>query len=372
MSEMSPPAGAAPMPGPEQTAQVSELEALLSSKEPAAVVDAILGSIPSGSIIARAPDGKVLRVSDYAVRLLGRPRSEMEGQTSPEGVPVYDASGRPLSNDERPLVRALRGETVTGAEIWFEAPSGELTPCVANAAPIRNWRGELIGAIDSIADLRPYKAMEQNLREALAQREEAMAQREALYRELTHRVKNHLQIMTALVALEARDPGLSTKGLGEKIKGQILTLAAVYRGMDRADAGERIDARTFIEEIGRPYATRAVSVEVTVEPPGLALPSELAAPLGMLVNEAACNSWKHAFGDRGGRIQVSLRRLEPGRLRLEIVDDGSGWGGVEPGRASHGLDLMRMFAKQLHCELELSNRPDGGARVVADCPETPA
>jgi two-component sensor histidine kinase len=359
------------MPGPERSPELSELEMLLRSREPTAVLDAILGAIPSGAIIARAPDGQVVRISDYAAQLMGRPRTELEGHTLLARLPAYDASSQPVPADQRPLERALRGETVTGFEAWTSTPCGELIPCVFNAAPILNPDGDVIGAIDSFADLRPYKAMEQSLREALAQREEAMAQREALYRELTHRVKNHLQIMTALVALEARDPTLSTQGLGEKIKGQIQTLAAVYRGMDHADAGERIDARAFIEEIGRPYASRTVNVEAAVEPDGLTLPSELAAPLGMLVNEATCNSWKHAFGDHGGRIQVSLRRVEPGRLRLEIVDDGSGWGCVEPGHASHGLDLMRMFAKQLRCELELSNRPDGGARVIADCPDAP-
>ncbi len=139
--------------------------------------------------------------------------------------------------------------------------------------------------------------------------------------------------------------------------------------MDRAGVGERIAARTLLEDVTRPYASGELSVDVAAAPPGLTITAEQAGPLSMLVNEAVCNSCKHAFGTHPGRIQVDLRRLENGRLRLEIADDGKGWGPMEPGHRSHGLTLMRMFAKQLHGELELSDRPQGGALVAAELPE---
>jgi len=352
--------------------QASELEALLTSREPAALLDAILGSIPSGVIIVRAVDGKILRLSDYVARLAGRPRSELEGHfilEAYEHVPTYDASGRPLPVNERPLVRALRGETVTGFEIHMETADGERIPLVSNAAPIRNAHGDLIGAISAVRDVRRPKALERSLREALAQKEEAVAEREVLYRELAHRVKNHLQIMSALVALDARDPAVSANDLAEQMTGQLKTLAAVYRSMGRAEVGARVEARTFVEDVCRPYTSGAVSVEAAVAPPDLTLDSDQAGPVGMLVNEAVCNSRKHAFPGRGGRIHVSLRRVEPGRLRLEVADDGAGWGPVDPSKPSHGLDLMRLFAKQMHGELELGVHSLGGALVAAEVPE---
>jgi two-component sensor histidine kinase len=89
----------------------------------------------------------------------------------------------------------------------------------------------------------------------------------------------------------------------------------------------------------------------------------------MLANEAMCNSFKHAFPGRDGRIWMRLRRLKPGRLRLEIADDGVGWRTGAGGRVSHGLDLMRLLAKQLHGELELGDRVGGGALVAVEMPE---
>jgi PAS domain S-box-containing protein len=233
-------------------------------------------------IIAGAPNGKILRVSNYVSQMLGHPRTDLEGKTLDEVLvllPGYDETGRRLATSERSLHIALQGATVTGQEIWVDAADGERIPVMSSAAPIRNWRGEVIGAISSIADLRSHKALEQSLREAVVQRE-------SLYRELAHRVKNHLQLMSALVSLEARDPKLSAKGLANLIKGRFQTLAAVYRGMDETEAADRIGARSFFEAVSRPYASDGVSVEAAVAP-DLTLASDQAAPVGMLVDEAA-------------------------------------------------------------------------------------
>lgn len=140
--------------------------------------------------------------------------------------------------------------------------------------------------------------------------------------------------------------------------------------MTVAGVGARIAAQPFLEEVRRPYLSPNVRLETAVDPPDLALTSDQAGPIGMLMNEAVCNSCKHAFPDhRGGRILTSLRRQQPGRLRLEIADDGVGWGDIGPDHPSRGLELMRLFARQLHAELELGPSPQGGALVAADAPE---
>ena len=119
--------------------QPSELEVLLRSREPAAILDAILGSTPSGALIARAPDGKIVRVSDSAVRLLGWARSDLEGlpmRKVLDRVPLYATSGESLPEKECPLFRALQGESVSGFELNAQSASGELIPCLSSAAPI--------------------------------------------------------------------------------------------------------------------------------------------------------------------------------------------------------------------------------------------
>jgi PAS domain S-box-containing protein len=328
------------------------------------VMDAVLETTPSIAVIADV-DGTIVRISRYACELSHRSADEVEGLTMDEYIALNqpcDSRDRPLSKQQLPLCRALKGEHIHGVEGAFLDAHGERIDIVSNSAPFVNAANEVIGAITSVADIRAFKKLERELREAVAVKE-------MLYRELTHRVKNHLQIMTGLVALEARNPGQSAKSLGEQIKGELQTLAAVYRGMDQAEAGARIEARRFLREICHPYATDEINVELEVTPPDLTLASDVAVPLGMLANEAVCNSHKHAFPAHHGRIQVSMSRPKPGRLRLEVGDDGVGWSAVDLSQTQHGLDLMRLFAKQARAEFELGVHRLGGALVTAEMPE---
>lgn len=170
------------MPDLEPYSENSELEALLNSKAAASVLSVLLSSIPAGVVIVRAPDGKILHVSEFMARLFGRPRREMEGHliSDIERIPTFDESGRPTPARERPLARALRGESVTGFEVVAEAANGELTPVIITAEPIRNAAGDQIGAIAAVRDLRGDKGLRQSLHDS-----------ERLFRDLADSV-NHL------------------------------------------------------------------------------------------------------------------------------------------------------------------------------------
>jgi len=343
----------------------TRLDEVLDS-EVAAMLEATLNNTCSFLILNKTSGGRTLRFSDYTTKKFGLPSREMRARTFAELVdafPVYDMSGRPLLENERITIRALRGEAVRGVECLLETADGERIPVVANASPVRNARGELIGAITSSTDLRPYKALERNLREAVAQRE-------ALYMELTHRVKNHLQILASLISLDARDPDLPVKVLAERMSHRIAALGAVYKGLtlEGGAGGARIEALPFLDEVCRPYGSASMTIKVEIDPSDLSVSSDQASSVGMLVNEAVCNSWKHAFPNGGGGVWVRLHRPQSGRLRLIIADDGVGW---PAGRAAarmghHGLEVMRLCAERLGGELELGQRPGGGSLVAVE------
>jgi two-component sensor histidine kinase len=344
-----------------------DLEQLISDPTGRAVLEAVMGSIPAIVMVVGAPDGKVLRISDYACTQFGAQRDLFEGRSLAEllaAVQPRDWAGRPFTPDEFPMTRALRGETVLDVPSEITTPAGALTFVSGCAAPIRDAQGRVIGAISAPVDVTGPRAAEAALREH-AERQEA------LYRELTHRVKNHLNIVAGLVALEMRDPGVTAGDLAERIKGRLQTLAAVYDSMTKAEALGEVEALGFIENVVRPYPSPRVAVSVRVSPPDLALSSERAGPFGMLVNEAVCNSVKHAFPrrERGGRVQVSFDRRPDSTLRLEVDDDGVGGVRPEVGRLSHGLGLMRLHARQLKGEFEIGDRPGGGTRVCVTMPE---
>jgi len=87
----------------------------------------------------------------------------------------------------------------------------------------------------------------------------------------------------------------------------------------------------------------------------------------MLVNEALCNSYKHAFPDRSGEVRVELRR-DGERLLLSVADNGVGRGALDPIRPSHGLKLMGLHARQLAGQLEVADAAGGGTVVSVVMP----
>lgn len=340
---------------------MSELDALLRSGTGRAVLEALMSSIPSMAFIADS-EGRILCASRFVRDLTGYEPKAFEGRPVADLrriVVTSDRDGRLLGPEELPVGRALRGEQVVAQEYWIVDRSGARVPVAISAAPFRAADGQVIGAITSAADLRRPVALERELRDAVAEKE-------VLYRELAHRVKNHFQLIASLVTLCMRNPEESPAELARRVIAHLKMLSAVYDRMNLADVGGRIGARAFLEDVVGPYRTDAIAIAVSA-PEGLTLEPDEAGPLGMLVNEAVNNSFKYAFPGRDGRIDVSLMPDPSGRLELKIADDGVGFAGpVRHG--SQGLELMRLLARRLGGEVEAANRAQGGAQIVVDLP----
>jgi two-component sensor histidine kinase len=119
-------------------------------------------------------------------------------------------------------------------------------------------------------------------------------------------------------------------------------------------------AEALIPELYRASGVgERVSVALQLE--DVELMPERAIPCGLVVSELVTNALKHAFpGQRRGNLLVSLERLPAERLRLTVKDDGVGFTprSADAGRASLGLDLVTIFAKQLEAAVEIER--EGG------------
>lgn len=343
--------------------QLSQLEAVLYSADGRTVASALLQTTPSIAVIADS-DGRILRVSRHACELSGLSPDELEGRSIAEFVAIVEPrapDGRLLTAEQFPLARALKGRVQLGREGFFRDSHGERVPIVSNVAPFRSESGEVIGAISSVTDLRAFRALEAELRAVVAEKE-------MLYRELAHRVKNHLQVVSGLLALEARHEAPEAQELADRIGGRLQVLAAIYDSMNEVKTGGRIQAGAFIQQAVDPYRSATVEIAVVVTPEGASLAPDHAGPLGMLINEAVCNSYKHAFPQGRGRIDVALRQSAPDRIDLEIADDGVGFDPKAAGSESQGVRLMRLLARQLGGGLVISARNGGGAKVATHLP----
>ena len=188
--------------------------------------------------------------------------------------------------------------------------------------------------------------------------EQALETNERLLRELQHRVKNHIGIITSMVRVRARhvqseEAREELIGVGERIE----TLRLVHDQLYEAGACNRLQLRPFLSRLVgnlcRLQADEVGEIRLEIDVADIQLGPEAAVPIGLITNEFVTNSLKHAFGADGGAIRVTLES-HGDRLHLCLQDDGRGMPtnahGAAPGSGT-GIRLIEGLAGQLGAEL---------------------
>jgi two-component sensor histidine kinase len=200
---------------------------------------------------------------------------------------------------------------------------------------------------------------------------ESIAQKDALLREIHHRVKNNLQVITSLLSLQQRS--LTDPPAREAIsdtRQRISAMALIYRALYQGPDLRRVELRSFLEEliaqliVSDQDATGAVRTELQAD--DLVIHPDKLAPLALFAVEAISNAQKHAFAGRGGALRVSFRVMGE-EARLDIADDGPGQDAMRQ-TSGVGRTLMTAFARQLHGRAETLPNEWGGLTARLDFP----
>ncbi|HEY3694344.1 sensor histidine kinase [Phenylobacterium sp.] len=202
---------------------------------------------------------------------------------------------------------------------------------------------------------------------------ETLAQKDALMREIHHRVKNNLQVISSLLNMQQRslsDP--AARAAMSDTRQRITALALIYRALYQGPDLKRVDLRPFLEELtaqliaGEMLHGPQVETELAVD--ALVIDPDRLAPLALFAVEAITNAQKHAFARRGGKLTVNFR-VEGEEAWLEISDDGAAAEGALSA-AGVGRTLMTAFARQLRGRAELVRNACGGvtARLIFPTP----
>ena len=201
----------------------------------------------------------------------------------------------------------------------------------------------------------------------------SLAQKDSLMREIHHRVKNNLQVISSLLSMQERalaDP--VARGAMSDTRRRISALALIYRALYQGSDLKRVDLRQFLGDLmgqlvmehqgsGRIVRTELSADELIIDPDKL-------APFALFAVEAISNAQKHALAVNGGLLSVNFV-VNGDQAELTIVDEGSGappqleGGGV-------GRTLMTAFARQLRGRMELAPNAAGGvtARLTFPTP----
>lgn len=202
---------------------------------------------------------------------------------------------------------------------------------------------------------------------------DSLAQKDALMREVHHRVKNNLQIISSLVSLQQRalKDEAARSALGET-RQRIAALALIHRVIYQGGDVRGVEARDFLNGlVGQLTAGETAfgpPVLATVEADALTIDAERLTPMALWLVEAVSNAQKHAFAGRGGVLHVRFR-VEGATSVLEVEDDGPGL--APRARAGAGRTLMNAFARQLRGENRIVARAGGGvlARLTFATPQ---
>ncbi len=202
---------------------------------------------------------------------------------------------------------------------------------------------------------------------------DSLAQKDALMREIHHRVKNNLQVISSLLNMQQRalsDP--AARAAMSDTRQRITALALIYRALYQGPDLKRVDLRPFLEELtaqllaGEIHHGPAVRTEFTVD--ALVIDPDRLAPLALFAVEAITNAQKHAFATRGGVLTVDFH-VHGDETQLEISDDGQAH---DDALVSSGVGrtLMTAFARQLRGRAELVRNDKGGitARLLFPTP----
>lgn len=211
----------------------------------------------------------------------------------------------------------------------------------------------------------------------LRQREEellaAVAEKEVLLKEVYHRVKNNLQIISSLVSLKARktaDPAIRQEL--EDVRSRIHSLSILHEKLYQSDDLSRIDLSGYVRDLcshlRQSFLAKGEGLELTVTADPVSMSLDVAIQIGLLVNEIVTNAFKHAFPKGGtGKIQVGLHVVEDERLVLRVSDNGIGI--EEPmgkAGASLGMNLIRALSSRVDGILEIDG--SDGTTVTVSIP----
>lgn len=215
----------------------------------------------------------------------------------------------------------------------------------------------------------------QNAEEAL---QRVLGEKNALLKEVHHRVKNNMAVILSMISLQSEDVvHQETLDGMKKIQGRIRAMALAHDQLYRSEDFRKVDlaeyAKRLSDSLFRTYSDHIGRVELETRIADLAVTIDVAIPCGLILNELICNSLEHAFPEDGtGEINVSLESNHDGFFELAVTDNGIGMRGDDGGgrRGGLGLELVELLAKQLGGEFE--SRMDNGADMrVRFSPEGP-
>ncbi len=299
-------------------------------------------------------DGRFVKVNRALCSILGRAEEELlqstfQAVTHPDDLEIGRAE-----------MEALRDGVVDHFQVekrYFHRDGRTIMGRLA-VTLVRDADGRPVHFVAQVEDITERHEAERLLKASLAEKE-------TLLKEIHHRVKNNLQVISSLLQLQS--DGLTEPrmlALFRESQDRVRAMALIHEGLYRSGNLAAVNFGTHLTELTgnllRSYGTGPTPVRMEMQAEPVELDIDVAVPLSLIVNELVTNAFKHGFAKgRGGTLRVTFRTLEGGALFLSIGDDGPG---LPPGydaerSPSLGLKIVRILVTQLGGRLDIAGPP---------------
>jgi PAS domain S-box-containing protein len=311
------------------------------------------------AIFVLALDGRIETWNAAASRIFGYTADEVIGHHVSVLVPE-DKHGEL----EEILAAVRAGQTRAHYELRHRRRDGYQFDASLTISVILDDEGRLVGLSKVLRDITDQKAVEQKIRQSLREKE-------ILLREIHHRVKNNLQVISSLLNLQVERVGSASARSAltesqDRIRSMALVHQMLYRSKDLAHIHFVDYLRTVVDSLVRTYRDETRTVVTEVTGPEIQLDIDRAISCGLIVTELVTNALRHAFPKRrSGHVVVAVSVRES-HIVLEVKDDGVGM----PDHAqldampTFGLQITRALTQQLEGKIDITNGTGTTVRIV--------
>lgn len=240
---------------------------------------------------------------------------------------------------------------------------------LGRALPFRNKAGEVVKWFGTCTDIHLEKTENERLEAEVQSRTEdlrrSLTEKELLLKEVHHRVKNNLQVISSLLRMQGRtlsDP-VACAALKESEQ-RVQSMALIHEQLYGRPKMDEIDfeeyTSTLVSELFRSYASTTGNVVSRLETSCVLLSIDQAIPCGLILNEVVTNALKYAYPDGSpGEILVRLKENAAGAFTLSVSDNGVGMpAGLNwKNSKSLGLPMVDLLAQQLDGTLTVQPQP---------------
>ncbi len=301
---------------------------------------------------------KILWANRAAYESAGLTREELIGRYCYE---IWPKRNEPCP--DCPVIKAM--ETGQPQEGEKTTPDGKIW--LLRGYPERDENGRIVGGIEITLEITQRRLAQQARKRAEEQIQNDLKEKEILLKEIHHRVKNNLQVVSSLLSLQSdyvrdKEALQMFKESRDRVKSMALVHEKLYRSKDLARINFEEYIRSLVQNLYRAYGADPSRIELHLDVKNIHLGMDFAIPCGLIINELVSNALKYAFPpswEREKKIWISFHKIKSNEIELIVQDSGVGIPENLDIRnsGSLGMRLVSILAEdQLHAKINIERK----------------